>query len=110
MGKKQDEEDNLERAIARDFTMARLAAARVHVTAAAEAIDAFQFAMVDPESDPKGKDRAVYLETCDDALGAAAIAVHAAQTSWDEVDPEEGEPDPDDDEEEDEDEDEDDED
>ena len=107
--KERDDEDPSEESddeidpasVARDYTMARLAAARVHVTAAAEAIDAFHFAMVDPESDPKGKDRAVYLETCDDALGAAALSVHAAQAAWEDVDPEEGEPE--DDEEDDED-------
>lgn len=110
MGKKKraDELDAEDKSAARDFMMARLAAARGSIAKASIALDAMCEAMADPaQDDPKGKHREMYFEDLDDALGRAAIAVAAAREAWEEVDPEEGEPEPDEDEEDDEEDDED---
>jgi len=91
-----------ERTAARDFTMARLAAARTLIASAAQACDDCLAMFVDPDSDRSGKERAELLEQIDDGLGIAATAVQAAQQSWEDVDPQEGEPEDDEGEEEDE--------
>ncbi|MCC7024640.1 MAG: hypothetical protein IT338_17565 [Thermomicrobiales bacterium] len=97
--------------LARDFVMARCAAARASLQAALESIDQVLLAFVAPDTDPKGKDRTQALEDADAALGDAASSIHAAMSEFGEIDPAEGEPeadDDDDDDDEDEDEDDDD--
>lgn len=100
-----------EMSAARDFVMARLAACRARLAAAAVQLDVCLAHFVDPsEDDKKGKERAGLLEQIDEDIGDAAIALHAAQEIWPEVDPSEGEPEPEEEDDEDEDEGEDDED
>ena len=94
--------DAEERTAARDFTMARLAAARASVASAVTAIDDCLAMFVDPDSDRSGKGRAEFLELIDDTLGLAVGSVQLAQQSWEDVDPEEGEPEDEDEGEEDE--------
>lgn len=103
MGMKEEE-----RTAARDFVMARLAAARAHIGGASDALDELLQLMVDPDEDRKGKRRAELLEAVDAVLGEAATSMQIAQAGWSDCDPAEGEPEPDDDDEEDDDEDEDD--
>jgi len=88
-----------EATLARDFVMARCAAARAQIQAALEAIDQVLLAFVAPDADPKGKDRTQALEDADGALGDAATAIHQAMAAFGEIDPEEGEPEGDDDDE-----------
>lgn len=83
--------------LARDFVMARCAAARASLQAALEGIDQVLLAFVVPDTDPKGKERTQALEDVDAALGDAATAIHAAMAEFGEIDPEEGEPETDDD-------------
>ncbi len=104
MGKKKDVDppiDAEDKSAARDFVMARLAAARGQLAKATTALDMLCMAMADPEDDAKGKNREMFFEDIDDALGAAAIAMSAASEAWEDVDPEEGEPDLEDDDEDD---------
>jgi hypothetical protein len=89
---------------ARDFCMARLAACRASITQASEALDEALALFVVPPDDEDDDARPDLLEDIDDALGAAAMAVQAAQARWPDVDPDQGEDD--DEEEEDEEEDE----
>lgn len=90
--RREDRLDAEERTAARDFVMARLAACRAYVAAVSMELDTCLGLFVDPEDDTKGKDRADLLEQIDDDLGAAVIALHAAQEVWEDVDPAEGEP------------------
>lgn len=100
-----------EQTAARDFVMARLAAARGQVAFAAAAIDEALQLFVDPDADTKGKERRELIDGADAALADAARAVQIAGAELDAIDPTEGEPeedavdDEDDDEEEEEDED-----
>ena len=104
MGKKRDTDQGpAERTAARDFVMARLAAARVYATEAIDNIDAALAAFIAPDEDRKGEQRAEALEGADEFLGLAAGTVQAAQEMWPEVDPREGEAPHGDDEDEDED-------
>lgn len=89
-----------EQSAARDFVMARLAAARGQVTLAAGAIDDALQLFVDPDDDRTGKDRAAAIETADAALADAARAVQLAGAELGNIDPQEAEPDADDEEEE----------
>jgi len=104
MGKKKDAEpeqlDAEDKAAARDYMLARLAACRSAIDDAKTTCDALIAATVDPEAngDEKGKRRENGFEDLDDALGRAAIASGAAREAWGDVDPEMGEPDDDDDE------------
>lgn len=78
----------------RDYVMARLAAARASAQAALESIDEMLGLFVEPEEDPKGKQRDQIFEAASDALGAASRSLEAAQLVWDEsddIDPAEGE-------------------
>lgn len=78
---------------ARDFVMARLGAARAHVSNAADDIDAALQLFVSPGDDPDGKGRADMLETADDALGEAARAIQAGQEVYPGINPTEAEAD-----------------
>lgn len=82
---------------ARDFVMARLAAAGAMAAAATAQINDALALFCAPDDDKKGKERAELLEAIDDTLGDATRAVQAAQEVWPEVDPTEGEPEGDDD-------------
>lgn len=95
---------------ARDFTMARILAARVAALGAIAALDEFAAAMVTPSADKAGKRRSKLLEDANAYAGDVASSVQLAMTSFDDVDPTEEEPEPDDEEEDEEEDDEDDED
>lgn len=91
----------------REYTLARLAIARGALASSATALDEALILFVDTPDDKKGAKRAQLLEAIDEGIGVAARAVQAAQTSWDFVDPGEGEPDVEQDEEDEDEEDED---
>jgi hypothetical protein len=63
----------------RDFVMARLAAARGHVSAAAEAIDGCISLFLWPIEDKDGSDRSDALDVACGAAGDLSRAVEAAQ-------------------------------
>src|SRR5678816_3008009 len=84
-------EEEVDAELARDFVMARLGAARAHAAAAVDGIDVALAYFVDPSTDPKGKEREEVIDGVDTALGNAAIAVQAAQSALDDIDPEAGE-------------------
>lgn len=76
----------------REYTLARLAAARGALASAASALDEALVLMVAPDDDKKGEKRSELLEAIDESIGVAASAVQAAQASWEDCDPAEGEP------------------
>jgi hypothetical protein len=89
----RDEELSADEASAsRDYTMARLAAARAYLAGAANDLDEVLDHFVTPDQDPKGKKRAEIIGRIDCGLELAARAVQAASQSWEDCDPEEGEP------------------
>jgi hypothetical protein len=94
-----------DRSAARDFLLARLAAARASIADAALGLDSCLLLFREPEEDTKGKDRAALLEAVDERLGEAASSVQLAQGVWKDIDLREGEVDPVDEEEEEEEED-----
>jgi len=85
-----------ENTAARDFTMARLAACRGSLAAAASCLDDALILFTTPSEDIRGKDRSDLLEAIDANIGEAARAVQLAQTGWVDVDPREEEPEADD--------------
>lgn len=76
----------------REYTLARLAAARGALASASSALDETLVLMVSPDDDKKGEKRSELLEAIDESIGIAASAVQEAQSSWAESDPAEGEP------------------
>ena len=97
---------------ARDYAMARLAAARVAAASAVSAIDEALDLFVEVDEDEKGEERTELITTALESVGCATRALEAAEEIMDQVDPEECEPwdegdDDEEDEEDDEDEDED---
>lgn len=68
-------------ATARDFVMARLAAARTHAQAAVEALDEALAHWTSPEEDDDGKERAECLEEALTALGCATRSAECAEES-----------------------------
>lgn len=76
----------------REYTLARLAAARGALASAASGLDEALVLMVTPDDDKKGEKRSELLEAVDESLGFAASAVQAAQASFGDCDPAEGEP------------------
>ena len=87
----EDTDDEVVPADARNYVMARLAACRVALSGATEAVDETISLFVEPEDDPEGKVRAEFLEGIDELVGDAARAVQAAQELMDSIDPAEGE-------------------
>jgi hypothetical protein len=77
---------------ARDFVMARLAAARTCAATAIDAIDTALSLFVTPDEDKKAKEREEALQEADDWLGEAALSVQAAQEEMPGINPAEGEP------------------
>lgn len=87
MGQKEEEAT-----ASREYTLARLAAARGALASAASGLDEILVLMVAPDDDKKGDQRSELLEAIDESIGFAAPAVQSAQASWKDCDPEEGEP------------------
>lgn len=77
---------------ARDFVMARLAAARAAAQAAIEDIDASLNLFIDVEEDKKAKEREELLGSALESIGCATRALESAEEMMGEVDPEECEP------------------
>jgi len=78
---------------ARDFVMARLAAARTSASAAITQIDEILGHFVDPDEDKDGAERGDLFEGALEMLGEATRGVEAAQHVWDEEEVEDdGEP------------------
>jgi hypothetical protein len=97
--------DAEEATAARDFTMARILAARAALKAALDGVDELALLFVQPAEDKSGKKRTSLLEEANAACGDAAASIQLAMTSYDDVNPAEEEPEPgDDDDEEEEDE------
>lgn len=90
-------------ASARDFVMARLAAARVAAASVVAAIDEALDLFVEVQDDEKGRDRRDLLQAALEGVGCATRALESAEEIMPQVDPEECEPwdDGDDDDEED---------
>lgn len=76
----------------RDYFMARLAAARVAAMDIVTAIDEATGYCVHPDEDKSGKKREELVEAALEAAGDASRALEAAEASFEDVDPEEGEP------------------
>ncbi len=77
---------------ARDFVMARLAAARVSAAAAVTAIDEAIELFVDVEEDEDGGDRTEAIAAALEDVGRATRALEAAEERMPSVDPEDCEP------------------
>lgn len=79
---------------ARDFVMARVAAARVIAQEAVDGCDAILALFVDPDSDKEGDERSEIFESAIESAGELSRSLETAQEVWqsDEVDPKEGEP------------------
>lgn len=90
-----------ERAAARDYVMARLAACRGALASAQVQLDDALWMFIAPDEDAKGAGRRDLLESIDAAIGEAARAVQLAQPVLEDIDPKEGEPEPDEDDEDD---------
>jgi hypothetical protein len=95
---------------ARDYCMARLAAARVSAQAALDAIDESLMLFVCPGDDKSGKKREGLMEAASEALGEASRGIEAAtgEEGWEAMDDEDvkaEEPDVDDEDEDEEDDD-----
>lgn len=84
--------------LARIETLAKLAVARVALTAAVENIDEAIGHFIDPSDDPKGKRRADAIGAAEEAVGEASIALNDAGERVGDIDPEVGEPESDEDE------------
>lgn len=80
---------------ARDFVMARVAAARVFAQEAVDGCDAILALCTSPDDDKDGEERDNIFENAIEAAGEASRSLEVAQEVWqsDEVDPNEGEPD-----------------
>lgn len=91
MTDEKTDEETVDPSEARDFVMARLGAARAHVSGAADDVDTLLAFFVDPDDDADGALRAEMLESLDDSLGEAARAVQAAQSAFSDIDPTEAE-------------------
>lgn len=76
----------------RDFVMARLAAARLSLQAAVDAIDETTALYVDPEDDESGEDRKESLSVALECAGAGSRALEAAEQHQNKVDLQEIEP------------------
>jgi predicted ATP-grasp superfamily ATP-dependent carboligase len=79
-------------ATARDFAMARLAAARASATAMIEAIDDCLNLFVDPEDDISGKERKELVDSALEAAGCSSRALESAEEMFKHVDMNEVEP------------------
>lgn len=77
---------------ARDFVMARLAAARVSAAAAIMAIDETIVMFVDVEEDEDGADRTDAIAAALEEAGRATRALEAAEERMSKVDPQDCEP------------------
>jgi hypothetical protein len=67
----------------REFVMARLAAARGHVSSAAEAVDGCITMFLYPMEDKNGSERAEALDVASSAAGELSRAIELAQTCLD---------------------------
>lgn len=90
MGKTDLSDD--ERTAARDFVMARLAAARLQATAVIECIDECIGHFIDTDEDLKGKARVEIIEAADACIADVARALQLAGEAMGDIDPEEEEP------------------
>jgi hypothetical protein len=79
-------------ATARDYAMARVAAARASAAAVIDACDDFITLCIDPEDDDDASERQELLESALEHAGAAARALESAEVMIDKIDPEECEP------------------
>jgi hypothetical protein len=70
----------------RDFVMARLAAARLSLQAAMDAVDETLALYVEPEDDEDGKDRKESLSIALECAGAGSRALESAEQHQDRVD------------------------
>lgn len=77
---------------ARDYAMARLAAAESYARATLDAIREALDAFTEPDDDPKGKDRAEAIESALETAGCISSALEDCQGVLGAVDNEEGEP------------------
>lgn len=77
---------------ARDYVMARLAAARISAMAAVGAIDEAIELFVEVEEDDDGSERTELVETALENIGCATRALESAEEKMPKVDPEECEP------------------
>jgi predicted ATP-grasp superfamily ATP-dependent carboligase len=84
--------DTDELATARDYVMARMAAARVCAQNAVDEIDSGLALFVMPEEDASGKKRTECMELALEQLGCATRALECAETSLTDVDNDEEEP------------------
>jgi hypothetical protein len=87
-----DEEEAEEASRARDFVMARLAAARASAQASINMIDDAMHLFVNPVDDKKGDDRKEMLDAALEEMGSASRALEAAEERYEEIDPTEEEP------------------
>ena len=87
------DEEEIDPSAARDFVLARLAAARARVAAIEKGIDACIACFLIEKLDPTGKDRADLLDDLAEEAGCLSRALEAAQELLEDVDPKEGEPD-----------------
>lgn len=78
-----DDEDGI---AARDFVMARLAAARASATNTIAAIDEINALFINPDDDASGKKRREALADALDEAGALCRALECAEEEIDEVD------------------------
>jgi hypothetical protein len=74
-------------AFARDFVMARLAAARAAAQEMVEAVDDTLQLFIDPSEDEDGKDRKEAIEAALESAGCATRALECALDRYDAVDP-----------------------
>lgn len=79
-------------ATARDYAMARAAAAITFAEGAIEALKELIAMFVTPEDDRGGTGRSELISDALDLLGSATRAVESAETAMPQVDPAEGEP------------------
>lgn len=78
--------------VARDFVMARLAAARATATNAITALDEALALFVDPQEDASGRKRKEAIGDALEEIGAATRALESAEESFEDADVEAGEP------------------
>jgi len=90
--KKKTEEEIDERLVARDFVMARLGAALAAMDVARESVNAALLTFIDPEDDPRGKDRQELVDTALEAAGTATRCLESAAENFRDADMKAGEP------------------
>lgn len=79
-------------ATARDYVMARLAAARASATSLIDSIDECLNLFIDPDEDEKGKERKELVDAALESAGCASRALESAEEMIRSVDMKEVEP------------------